>query len=188
MTLEALASEIATAAKKEAKAITDAAKAEAKTIVGEAKDEVKSLRGDLIAKAERECAQIETETVASARQANQKSILIARREELDSTKESVQELVASAKLKGRSALLKSLLKEAKGEADEGMALRPVGIDRPALEKAGSGFDIGEDIDGLGGFVLEAADASIVLDYRFDSRLESSWIAALPVVTTELFGE
>jgi vacuolar-type H+-ATPase subunit E/Vma4 len=69
-----------------------------------------------------------------------------------------------------------------------MALRPVGIDRPALEKAGSGFDIGEDIDGLGGFVLEAADASIVLDYRFDSRLESSWIAALPVVTTELFGE
>jgi vacuolar-type H+-ATPase subunit E/Vma4 len=188
MTLDALSSEIATAAKKEAKAVTDAAKAVAKTIIGAAEDEVKSLRGDLIAKAERECGQIETETVASARQSNQKSILIARREELDSTKDSVRELVASAKLKGRSALLKSLVKEAKAEADDSMVLRPVGIDRPALEKTGSGFAFGEDIDGLGGFVLEAADASIVLDYRFDSRLESSWVTALPTVTKVLFGD
>ena len=187
MTLEALASEIATAAKKEAKGITDAAKAEAKGILDEAKAEAKTLGEGFVSRAERECAQIETETVASARQANQKVQLIARREELDTTWGTVREQVGSAGLKGRAALLKALLAQAKGEADEGMVLHPVGIDRGALDKAASGFEVGDDIDGLGGFVLESSDGSVVLDYRFDGRLDESWNSTLADVTSELFG-
>ena len=198
MTLDALAIEIDKAADEEAKAITDAAKAKAEDIVAEAERQLKSLRSDIISKAERECSQIKTEMVASARQANQKSILIARREELDATKVSVREMVGSANLKGRSALLKSLVTEARGDAkaesarskkgDAKMILRPVGVDRPALEKGGNDFEVGDDIDGLGGFVLEAPDGSVVLDYRFDALLEQSWTKALPAVTTALFGE
>ena len=184
MTLDALAIEIDKAADEEAKAITDAAKAKAEDIVAEAERKLKSLRSDIISKAERECSQIKTEMVASARQANQKSILIARREELDATKVSVREMVGSANLKGRSALLKSLVAEARGDAkaesarskkgNAKMILRPVGVDRPALEKGGNDFEVGDDIDGLGGFVLEAPDGSVVLDYRFDALLEQSW--------------
>ena len=203
MTLDALAIEIDKAADEEAKAITDAAKAKAEDIVAEAERKLKSLRSDIISKAERECSQIKTEMVASARQANQKSILIARREELDATKVSVREMVGSANLKGRSALLKSLVTEARGDAkaesarskkgDAKMILRPVGVDRPALEKSKpkkgeDDFEVGDDIDGLGGFVLEAPDGSVVLDYRFDALLEQSWTKALPAVTTALFGE
>ena len=203
MTLDALAIEIDKAADEEAKAITDAAKAKAEDIVAEAERQLKSLRSDIISKAERECSQIKTEMVASARQANQKSILIARREELDATKVSVREMVGSANLKGRSALLKSLVTEARGDAkaesarskkgDAKMILRPVGVDRPALEKSKpkkgeDDFEVGDDIDGLGGFVLEAPDGSVVLDYRFDALLEQSWTKALPAVTTALFGE
>ena len=188
MTLDALASDIDNAAEEEAKAITDAAKAKAKDTVSEAKRELKSLRGDILSKAMKECSQIMTETVASARQANQKSMLIARREELDATKESAMEVVGSANLKGRSTLLQSLISEAKGDAEANMVLRPVGIDRSALESAGSGFALGEDVDGLGGFVLEAPDGSIILDYRFDGLFEKSWITALPTVTSALFGE
>jgi V/A-type H+-transporting ATPase subunit E len=207
MTLDALAIEIDKAADEEAKAITDAAKAKAEDIVAEAERKLKSLRSDIISKAERECSQIKTEMVASARQANQKSILIARREELDATKVSVREMVGSANLKGRSALLKSLVAEARGDAkaesarskkgNAKMILRPVGVDRPALEKGkpkktkkkgGDDFEVGDDIDGLGGFVLEAPDGSVVLDYRFDARLENSWTKALPAVTSALFGE
>ena len=207
MTLDALAIEIDKAADEEAKAITDAAKAKAEDIVAEAERKLKSLRSDIISKAERECSQIKTEMVASARQANQKSILIARREELDATKVSVREMVGSANLKGRSALLKSLVAEARGDAkaesarskkgNAKMILRPVGIDRPSLEKSGpkkakkkggDDFEVGDDIDGLGGFVLEAPDGSVVLDYRFDARLENSWTKALPAVTSALFGE
>ena len=203
MTLDALAIEIDKAADEEAKAITDAAKAKAEDIVAEAERKLKSLRSDIISKAERECSQIKTEMVASARQANQKSILIARREELDATKVSVREMVGSANLKGRSSLLKSLVAEARGDAkaesarskkgNAKMILRPVGVDRPALEKGkpkkgGDDFEVGDDIDGLGGFVLEAPDGSVVLDYRFDARLENSWTKALPAVTSALFGE
>ncbi|RZD49387.1 MAG: hypothetical protein CXT67_10035 [Methanobacteriota archaeon] len=177
MTLEALASEIATAAKKEAKGITDAAKTEAKGILKEANT-----------RAERESTQIKTETVASARQANQKSQLIARREELDATWEAVRDEVGSASMKGRTGLIKALLTQAKGEADKGMILCPVGIDRPALEKASSGFDFGNDVEGLGGFVLETKDGSVVLDYRFDGRLEESWNSCLSSVTSILFGD
>ena len=203
MTLDALAIEIDKAADEEAKAITDAAKAKAEDIIAEAERELKSQRSDILSKAERECSQIKTEMVASARQANQKSILIARREELDATKVSVREMVGSANLKGRSALLKSLVTEARGDAkaesarskkgDAKMILRPVGVDRPALEKSKpkkgeDDFEVGDDIDGLGGFVLEAPDGSVVLDYRFDALLEQSWTKALPAVTSALFGE
>ncbi len=52
MTLEALASEIATAAKKRVKAIYVTEKAEAKKMVSEGKDEFKTLRGVIIARAE----------------------------------------------------------------------------------------------------------------------------------------
>ncbi len=188
MTLDALASDIDNAAEGEAKAITDAAKAKAKETVSEAKRELKSLRSDILSRAMKECSQNMTETVASARQANQKAILIARREELDATKESAMEMVGSANLKGRSALLQSLINEAKGDAGVDMVLRPVGIDRSALESAGSDFAVGEDVDGLGGFVLEAPDGSMILDYRFDGLFERSWITALPAVTSALFGE
>ena len=186
MTLDALANDIAIAAKKEAKALVSAAKKEAKRILAEAKQEAQSARDQMISKAERECAQIKTETVASARQANQKSMLIARRVELDGTKESVRETVGSARMKGRATLLKSLFEEAKSTADADMVLRPVSLDRVALERVGSNFVFGDDVDGLGGFVLESQDGSVVLDYRFDGRLEASWIAALPAVTTVLF--
>lgn len=188
MTLDALAKEIASEARKEAKAITDAAKAEAKDILNKAKEEAKTNRDGVVAKAERECAQNRTETVASARQANQKQMLIARREELDATRKDVGEMVGSARMKGRSDLLKALVKEAKGEADSSMVLRPVTLDRSALQKMGGNFDIGDDVDGLGGFVLESADGSVVLDYRFDGRLDEAWVAALPAVNAALFGD
>ena len=188
MTLDALAKEIAAAARKEAKALTDAAKAEAKETLSEAKEEAQAMRDQAMQKAERDCAQNRTETVASARQFNQKRMLIARREELDATRESVCEQVGSARLKGRADLLKALVKEAKGEADADMVLRPAALDRSALQKIAGNFAIGDDVSGIGGFVLESADGSIVLDYRFDGRLDEAWVAALPTVNTALFGD
>ena len=188
MTLEALASEIATAAKKEAKGITDVAKAEAKVILDEAKAEANAHSEEINSRAERECTQIKTETVASARQANQKAQLIARREELDATWDAVREQVGSSSMNGRLALLKTLLAQAKSDAEKGMVLHPVGIDRPALEMASTDFDIGSDVDGLGGFVLETKDGSVVLDYRFDGRLDESWKSSLSSVTSALFGD
>ena len=58
------------------------------------------------------------------------------------------------------------------------------MDRKELEKGN--FSIGEDIDGIGGFVLESKDGSIVHDYRFDSRLQKAWQENLGLVNKALF--
>lgn len=185
MTLEALAEEIASQARAEARAIIEAAEEEASKIEEGAKKEAANSAADAENKASKDSAQISIEVVASARQANQKRALIARREELDLTWESVKREVSSPKLKGRDKILSALLKEA-GDSKTGMVLRPVSTDRSTLSK--SGFPMGEDIEGLGGFVLESKDGSTVLDYRFDYRLEESWKQSLGEVNKILFGE
>mgnify|MGYP001181811543 CR=1 FL=1 len=184
MTLDALANEIASQAKAEAKSIIEAAKKQAKEIEDEAKAAASSLSSDMQSRAERESAQLSVEVVASAKQANQKHLLIARREELDETWNSIRAAVASPDLEGRSDILDALLAEA-SKSGEGMNLLPVSTDRKALEKGS--FTLGEDVEGLGGFVLESKDGSIVLDYRFDSRLEDAWKANLGKVNQTLFG-
>ncbi|MDB3870818.1 hypothetical protein OAO86_00320 [Euryarchaeota archaeon] len=184
MTLDALANEIAAQAKAEAESIIAAAKQQAEEIEDEAKAVASSFSSDMKARAERESAQLSVEVVASAKQANQKHLLIARREELDETWNSIRVSVASPDLKGRSDVLSALLAEA-SKSGEGMLLRPVSTDRKALEKGN--FSLGDDVEGLGGFVLESKDGSIVLDYRFDSRLEEAWNANLGTVNKTLFG-
>jgi V/A-type H+-transporting ATPase subunit E len=184
MTLDALANEIAAQAKAEAESIIAAAKQQAKEIEGEAKAVASSFSSDMKARAERESAQLSVEVVASAKQANQKHLLIARREELDETWNSIRVSVASPDLKGRSDVLSALLAEA-SKSGEGMLLRPVSTDRKALEKGN--FSLGDDVEGLGGFVLESKDGSIVLDYRFDSRLDEAWKENIREVNNILFG-
>ena len=185
MSLDALADEITAAAKKEASSIEKAAKSEAKSMLSEAKDAASAVHDGIIARAEREAAQIRVETVASARQQNQKAQLIARSEELDATWDAVRDAVGSAKLAGRADMLKALVAEAK-EAGGDMVLHPVSMDRKALETAAKGFDFGDDVEGLGGFTLESKDGSVVLDYRFDGRLAAVWKASLGTVTDTLF--
>ena len=65
-------------------------------------------------------------------------------------------------------------------------MRPVEIDRKYLST--SNFEMGKDIPGLGGFVLESKDGSVVLDYRFDSLLEDAWKSCMASVNKVLFGE
>ena len=83
MTLDALANEIATQAKAEAEMIIADAKQQAKEIEDEARSEAMNFSKGVKSRAERESAQLSVELVASAKQANQKHLLIAKREELD---------------------------------------------------------------------------------------------------------
>ena len=187
MSLDKLASEIESMAKAEAKKIADDAKSEAKSISDEAKASVKEYREAAIGQAERMSDQIAVESIAAARQRNQKRLLVARRAELDAAWDEVVSRVGSADLKGRGDILGSLLETASAEAGEDMILRPVAVDRDALSASGS-FQMGEDIDGLGGFVLESADGSVLMDYRFEGRLRNAWDASLGEVSSVLFGE
>ena len=133
MTLDALAAEIASQAEAKARSIIEEAKAEAARIEDDARNQASETAAAAEARAARESQQLSVEVVASARQANQKRALIAKRSELDITWDSVKEEVSSPKLKGRKEILDTLLKEAGGSKTD-MILRPVKTDRSALSK------------------------------------------------------
>jgi len=174
MTLEKLAKDILASAESEAKALIKAAKAEAKEIISEAEARASTIRGNADAKASKEAGQISREIVASARQSNQKEVLVARRSELDATLSLAKEKLGDSSLAGRASLLKKLLVEAARMSEGKMVIRPTKIDRSALKDASSEFDMGDDVEGLGGFVLVAVDSSISFDFRFDTLLNEAW--------------
>lgn len=187
MTLEQLAKDISASAEAEAKATIKAAKDEAKAIVDEAKSRAASIEGDASTKASKEADQIAREMVASARQANQKEILVARRAELDATLESARAQLGDASLAGRASLLKSLVKKAGALSKAKMVMRPTKIDRSALADSAKSYKMGEDVDGLGGFILEAEDGTLSFDLRFDTLLEEAWVEQRAAVNEALFG-
>ena len=170
MTLETLANDIAAAAESDAKALIEEAEAEAKQLLADAEAKASALREQAQQRAEKEALQIARETVASARQSNQKDILIARRKVLDATLEAARTHIADPGMKGRAALLKSLLASSKKLAKGKYVIRPVEVDRAAISKEAGDRKVGESVDGLGGFVLEAEDGSVSFDMRFDNML------------------
>ena len=194
MSLDKLASEIESMAKAEAKVVSKEAKAEAKRIGDEAKDSVAEYRDAAINQAEKMSDRIAVESIAAARQRNQKRLLVARRAELDATWSEVMSQVGKADLKGRENILESLMEMATAESGDDMILRPIAVDRKILtafsETHGEyhDFQIGGDIDGLGGFVLESPDGSVLMDYRFEGRLRDAWEASLGEINNKLFGE
>ena len=187
MTLETLANDIAAAAESDAKALIAEAKAEAKQLLADAEAKATTLREEAQQRADKEAEQIARETVASARQSNQKDVLIARRKVLDATLEAARTHIADPGMKGRAALLKSLLTDSKKLAKGKYVIRPVEIDRAAISKEAGDRKVGESVDGLGGFVLEAEDGSVSFDMRFDNMLERAWSSQLAAVNETLFG-
>ena len=186
MTLETLAKDIAASAEADVKALIDEAKAEAKRILDEAKDRASGITEDANSRAEREAAQISREVVASARQANQKSILIAKREAMDNAHAAVKEQLADPGFKGRASLLKSLMAKADKVASSDFVVRPVEVDKKALNDLKGKRKVGSPVDGLGGFILEAADGSVSYDMRFDTLLDTAWGQSLSEVNKILF--
>ena len=187
MTLETLANDIAAAAESDAEALIAKAKAEAKHLLADAESKATTLRDEAQQRAEKEAAQIARETVASARQSNQKDVLIARRKVLDATLAAAREHIADPGMKGRAAVIKSLLANSKKLAKGKYIIRPVEVDRAAISKQAGDRKVGESVEGLGGFILEAEDGSVSFDMRFDNMLERAWSSQLAAVNETLFG-
>jgi len=187
MTLETLANDIAAAAEKEAKALISNAQAEAKKLLADADAKASALREEAQQRAEKEAVQLARETVASARQSNQKDILIARRKVLDATFDAARQHIADPGMKGRAVLLKFLLAESKKLAKGKFVIRFVEIDRAAISKEAGDRTVGESVDGLGGFILEAEDGSVSFDMRFDNMLDRAWSGQLSAINETLFG-
>lgn len=186
MTLETLAKDIAASADAEAKAMIKAAKADAKEIVAEAESKAETILSDANERATREAEQIAREIVASARQSNQKDVLVARRKVLDATLEAARSQIADPALNGRASILKGLMAQADEVSGSDYIICPVEIDRAALADIAGGRTVGDSVEGLGGFVLEAADGSVSYDLRFDNLLSNAWSEKRAAINSILF--
>ena len=187
MSLDSLSNQIKAEAKAEAETIIKAAEKQAKGIRKEAEDEAKTHVDAALARAEKDAKQISVEVVASVRQQNQNAALMARRAVLDAAYDAATLAVSKSNMKGRSKLIKSLVEDAKSQGEKDMVLHPVETDRKEIEGLKPGFKIGESVSGLGGFTLVSSDGSVLLDYRFDSRLDAAWKESLAEVNDILFG-
>lgn len=187
MTLETLAKDIAASAEKEANSLIKKAKKEAKNLLAETETKVSEMQNEAQQRAEKEAGQLARELIASARQSNQKDILVARRKVLDATHDAVRNTIADPGMKGRAKLLSSLLKESEKLAKGAFFIRPVEIDRAAISKSSGDRKLGESVEGLGGFILEAEDGSVSFDMRFDNLLKQAWTEQLSAVNETLLG-
>jgi len=186
MTLETLAKDIAASAETETKDLLNEAKASAKEIVAEAEAKANSIREEANNRSSREAEQLAREIVASARQSNQKDVLVARRVVLDATFEEAKGQLADPALSGRASILKGLMAQADEVAVGDFTVRPVAIDRAALSGIADSRVIGDDVEGLGGFILEATDGSVSFDMRFDTLLDQVWSDKRSLINSTLF--
>jgi vacuolar-type H+-ATPase subunit E/Vma4 len=186
MTLETLAKDIASSAQTEANAILKEANASAKEIIAEAEAKAAIIREKAGSRASREAEQLAREIVASAQQSNKKDELVARRVVLDATFEEAKGQLADPALSGRASILKGLMAQADELAVGDFTVRPVAIDRAALSGIAGSRVIGDDVEGLGGFILEATDGSVSFDMRFDKLLDQVWSDKRTSINATLF--
>ena len=164
--MKKLAEEVAKDAKAEAKQIVAQAKEEASSIMAKAQAEADAIRAGASAKAEKEAKQVSREVVASANQAMQKDILIAKKEALDATLANAKGILADAGWKKRSSLLKALMAQADEMSDSSFTVHPVEVDKAAVKKlgwksaVGKQFNEGNVIGVVEDFHLQTFDLSI----------------------------
>ena len=83
-------------------------------------------------------------------------------------------------------MLKSLISKANKLASDDFIIRPVEVDKKALSDLKGKRKLGDSVDGLGGFILEAGDGSVSYDMRFDTLLDNAWSNSLAEVNKILF--
>jgi len=186
MTLEQISEDVRKEAEAKVSEIEASAKAESKKLIDEAKKQADEIRLNAETKAQREAEQIAREVVASARQSNQKEVLIAKRAALDAAFDMAKASISDVKMKGRESLLKSLIAEAKKVGGKGFILHPAEVDKASLSKLSGDFEVGETIQCMGGFILSSNDGSVSFDMRFDTLLERAWSDNLASINNILF--
>ena len=107
---------------------------------------------------------------------------------MDSTHAAIKEQLADPGFKGRASMLKSLMSKANKLASADFVIRPVEVDKKALSDLKGKRKVGQSVDGLGGFILEAADGSVSYDMRFDTMLDSAWADSLSEINKILFDD
>ncbi len=183
MGLEAIVEEIKAKGKKEAERINTEADKEVSKLIAEAQvsaARIKSAREEALRK---EIDRMRQQELSSANLEVKKAILNARKEILDEVIEAARNSIARIPAEKNQKILKSIIQK-NYEGNSRIFGRE--NDTPLL-KTLTKLEYAGNIDCLGGVIIENADGTQVLDFRYDIILKNVTDQSLKQISDILFG-
>jgi V/A-type H+-transporting ATPase subunit E len=173
MGLDQVVEEIREEGQQEADAIVAEAEEEAQAIREEAKANAEEEKERILEEAEKEAEAVRRRVVANAELESKKKRLNAESDVLASIRSRVESRLSNLDEEERAEAIESLVAgSGAAEFDEGAKAWGRPADQQILEDRGFTFE--DEIDCVGGAVIESPDGSIREDLTFDTILDEIW--------------
>ncbi len=183
MGLDAIVEEIKAKGREEANRISSETDKEVSKIIAEAQASAAKLKAVRIEAVKKEIDRMKQQELSSANLEVKKAILNARKEILDEVYLAAQDSIAKLPPEKNQKILKSIIEK---NENGNSKIYTRNKDAPVVRKL-TKLKPGEEIDCIGGVVIENADGTEVLDFRYDMILKNVNEQSLKQVSDILFG-
>lgn len=184
MSLERVVEEIYDRGRREAEEIREAARRDREEMLAEAKEEGEALIEERRQQARDEAERERTRETARAELESRKTVLRAQKEILDRVRERARERLADRS--DHEALLRSLVQAHEDDLAKAV-VRCNPRDAPVLRKL-TKADVRDDLDALGGFVIESESGDLRIDLTYESFLDEAWEENVKALADALWQE
>lgn len=171
MGLEVVLNQILQSGQKEESDLLEQAQFERERVLADARARADEIRRKAASQTEAKLEALRREILSAAEFEARRRTLVARRELSDDFHLRVLTALSELPASRNQGLLTKLAEAAKAEVPKGI-VHARKADQAVLAKAG--FKAGSDTEGAGGFRVESADGSVILDQRYETLLENVW--------------
>lgn len=171
MGLEVVLNEILATGSEEEQKILRQANAERQRLVDAAEGEADEIRAKAFQDTRAKLDALRREQTSASEFEVRRRLLTTQRELAEDFRGRVLAALGALNEKDRHKILDALVKKAQKDLPKGH-VHARKEDLAHLVKAG--WDKGHAIDGVGGFQVESPDGTVLLDYRFETLLETAW--------------
>lgn len=183
MGLDAIVEEIKAKGRAEADKISDETSLEVSKIIADAQAAAARLKTAKEEAVRKEIERMKQQELSSANLEVKKAKLNARKEILDEVYENAKESVKKLPAEKNQKLLKSIIEK---NENNNAKIYSKAKDKPVVKKLTT-LEYAGDIDCIGGVVIENADGTEVMDFKYDTILKNVSEQSLKQVSDILFG-
>jgi V/A-type H+-transporting ATPase subunit E len=185
MSLENIVSEVLRQGQTEANRIKKESGKQVLKTLSEVEAEIKRLREMAKSNAESESKLVRERLMSSAELEAGKLVLQAKAEILDEVKEEALQRLEGLPIVDRERYLRKLIAKARNVIPEG-TVHCRAEDKDIVRANLGAYRLGDDLDVVGGIVVESPDRRRRLDMSFDVLFEESWKENISQVAQSLF--
>jgi V/A-type H+-transporting ATPase subunit E len=183
MGLDAIVEEIRAKGRAEADKISEETEKEVSKIIADAEANAARLKAVKEEAVRNEIDRLRQQELSSANLEVKKAILNARKELLDEVHEDAKESLQKLPAEKNQKLLKSIIER---NENSNAKIYSRGKDKAVVKKL-TKLEYAGEIDCIGGVVIENADSTEVLDFKYDTILRNVSEQSLKQVSDILFG-